>query len=80
MIEYNPENTNDAQYEQAVGILVLSGRGSTSFIQRKLGIGYNAASRLIERAEDDGILAKPNYVGKREVIAVRRISDKGTQG
>lgn len=59
---------HNADYERAVGILVLSGRGSTSFIQRKLGIGYNAAARLIERAEAEGILAPPNHVGKREVL------------
>ncbi len=62
----------DQLYERAIGILVLSGRGSTAFLQRKLGIGYNAAARLIERAEQDGVIAKPNHVGKRDLIAVRR--------
>jgi DNA segregation ATPase FtsK/SpoIIIE, S-DNA-T family len=63
------EFERDEKYEQAVGLLVLTGRGSTSFIQRKMGLGYNAACRLIERAEAEGILAKPNRVGEREVLA-----------
>lgn len=65
---YDLEN-RDERYEQAVGILILSQRASTSFLQRKLGIGYNAAARLIERAEDDGIISASNYIGKREVLA-----------
>ncbi|MEE3071749.1 MAG: DNA translocase FtsK [Pseudomonadota bacterium] len=56
-------------YQRAVGLMVLSNRVSTSFIQRELGIDYNAAARLVERAEDDGIAAQPNEVGKRELLA-----------
>lgn len=58
----------DMQYAQAVGVIILCQRASTSFIQRRLGIGYNAAARLVERMEADGILSRPNYVGKREVL------------
>lgn len=58
----------DLQYCTAVGLMVLTGKGSTSFIQRKLGIGYNEAARLVEFMERDGILSKPNYVGKRLVL------------
>ena len=58
----------ERDYMAAVGLMVLTGRGSTSFIQRTLGLGYNAALSLVERMEGDGILAKPNYVGKREVL------------
>ena len=58
----------DTKYCLAVGLMVTTGRGSTSFIQRKLGIGYNDAARLVERMEADGVLAKPNHVGKREVL------------
>lgn len=56
-------------YQRAVGIMVLSNRVSTSYLQRELGIGYNAAARLVERAEADGISALPNEVGKRELLA-----------
>jgi S-DNA-T family DNA segregation ATPase FtsK/SpoIIIE len=58
----------DLQYCTAVGLMVLTGIGSTSYIQRKLGIGYNQAARLVEQMEADGVLAKPDHVGKREVL------------
>lgn len=58
----------DLQYCAAVGLMVTMGIGSTSYIQRNLGIGYNDACRIVERLEADGILAKPNHVGKREVL------------
>ncbi len=64
---YDLEN-RDEKYEQAVGLLILSQRASTSFLQRKLALGYNAAARLIERAEDEGIVSRPDHVGKREVL------------
>lgn len=54
-------------YLSAVGLMIISGRGSTSFIQRTLRIGYNQASRMMGQMERDGIVAKPNNVGKREV-------------
>lgn len=59
----------DDLYQRAVGLMVVKGIVSTSFLQRELQIGYNAAARLIERAEGDGIAAKPNAVGKRELLA-----------
>jgi S-DNA-T family DNA segregation ATPase FtsK/SpoIIIE len=41
---------------------------STSYIQRRLMIGYNRAARLIERMEEDGMISKPNHQGKREIL------------
>ena len=41
---------------------------STSYIQRRLQIGYNRAARLIERMEEDGMISKPNHQGKREIL------------
>lgn len=58
----------DETYEQAVGLLVLTRRGSTAFLQRSLGVGYNAAARMMERAEAEGIIAAPNHIGARHVI------------
>ena len=49
-------------------ILVKNERkASTSFLQRKLQIGYNRAARIIDMMEDDGIVSKANHVGKRDV-------------
>lgn len=70
----------DLQYCTAVGLMVTMGIGSTSYIQRKLGIGYNDAARIVERLEADGVLAKPNPVGKREVLLrVKSEAPLGTQ-
>lgn len=54
-------------FRQAVMEVWASGNASTSFIQRKLNIGYNKAARLIERMEEMAVVSKANHVGKREV-------------
>jgi len=41
---------------------------STSYIQRKLGIGYNKAARLVEQMEEQGLVSPANHVGKREIL------------
>ena len=63
-------NTNgeDALYDQAVGIVIKDRKCSTSYIQRKLGIGYNKAARLVEQMEDEGLVSSANHVGKREIM------------
>ncbi len=63
-------NTNgeDALYDQAVAIVVKDRKCSTSYIQRKLGIGYNKAARLVEQMEDAGLVSGANHVGKREIL------------
>lgn len=58
----------DPSYDYAVGVLIRTQRASTSFLQREMGITYLDAVALMERAEADGIVSKPNHVGKREVI------------
>ncbi|MFD1510269.1 DNA translocase FtsK [Lacimonas salitolerans] len=58
----------DALYDQAVGIAIKDRKCSTSYIQRKLGIGYNKAARLVEQMEDEGIVSAANHVGKREIL------------
>ena len=65
-IEVN--NEEDAQYAQALQIVAKEGRASTSFLQRKLRIGYNSAARLIERMEQDGHVSSPDHVGRRKVL------------
>ena len=63
----------DALYFRAAALIVKEGKVSTSFVQRKLAIGYNKASRLVERMEEQGIVSAPNHVGKREVATVETI-------
>ena len=58
----------DPLYDQAVSIVVEEKRASTSYVQRRLGIGYNRAANLLERMESDGIVSKPNAAGKREIL------------
>ncbi|MFC0200868.1 DNA translocase FtsK [Paracoccus rhizosphaerae] len=59
---------DDALYDQAVMIVAKDRKCSTSYIQRKLAIGYNKAARLVEQMEDQGVVSAANHVGKREVL------------
>ena len=59
-------DSEDAQYDTAVAIVAKDRKCSTSYIQRKLGIGYNKAARLVEQMEDAGLVSPANHVGKRE--------------
>ncbi|MCF6316772.1 MAG: DNA translocase FtsK 4TM domain-containing protein [Marinosulfonomonas sp.] len=58
----------DALYDTAVAIVVKDRKCSTSYIQRKLAIGYNKAARLVEQMEDAGLVSAANHVGKREIL------------
>ncbi|QKD01248.1 DNA translocase FtsK [Mesorhizobium loti] len=63
---------NDSTYDEAVKVVVRDKKCSTSYIQRRLGIGYNRAASLVERMEKEGLVGAPNHVGKREIIMGRR--------
>ena len=58
----------DELYGTAIEIIISEGKASTSFLQRKLQIGYNRAARIIDMMEEEGIVSKANHVGKREVL------------
>jgi S-DNA-T family DNA segregation ATPase FtsK/SpoIIIE len=60
--------TGDALFDQAVAVVARERKASTSFVQRHLQIGYNRAARIIEDMEAQGMIGKPNHVGKREVL------------
>ena len=63
------ENDNqDELYERALEIVKSEGKASTSFLQRKLQIGYNRAARIIDMMEANGEVSKANHVGKRELL------------
>ena len=62
------DGEEDELYQTAIKIIQTEKKASTSFLQRKLQIGYNRAARLIEKMEDNGLVTKANHVGKREVL------------
>ena len=61
------EESNDL-YDQAVAIVLRDRKASTSYIQRRLSIGYNRAASLIERMEKEGVISPANHAGKREIL------------
>jgi DNA segregation ATPase FtsK/SpoIIIE, S-DNA-T family len=69
-IEENVSSSDnkDELYQAALDIIRSEGKASTSFLQRKLQIGYNRAARIIDMMESDGIVSKANHVGKRDVL------------
>ncbi|AZO52238.1 DNA translocase FtsK [Mesorhizobium sp. M8A.F.Ca.ET.057.01.1.1] len=62
----------DSSYDEAVKVVLRDKKCSTSYIQRRLGIGYNRAASLVERMEKEGLVGAPNHVGKREIMAGKR--------
>ncbi|MEJ6783889.1 DNA translocase FtsK [Aminobacter sp. Piv2-1] len=67
----------DNIYDEAVKVVLRDKKCSTSYIQRRLGIGYNRAASLVERMEKDGIVGTPNHVGKREILLGKRDQSAG---
>ena len=64
----NIDEEKDELYLEAVKIIKAEGKASTSFLQRKLQIGYNRAARIMETMEKEGIVGQANHVGKREIL------------
>ena len=62
------QGDKDELYQSALDIIKSEGKASTSFLQRKLQIGYNRAARIIDMMEAEGIVSKANHVGKRDVL------------
>lgn len=65
----------ESLYDQAVNIVLRDRRASTSYIQRRLKIGYNKAASLIEDMEQQGVISAPNHKGQREVLVPEREED-----
>ncbi|MCC2111942.1 MAG: DNA translocase FtsK, partial [Hyphomicrobiales bacterium] len=55
-------------YDQAVAVVLRDRKASTSYIQRRLSIGYNRAASIIERMEQEGVVSSANHAGKREIL------------
>ncbi len=66
------DDDSDDLYEKAVKVVMRDKKCSTSYIQRRLSIGYNRAASLVERMEQEGIVGPANHVGKRAIIAGER--------
>ena len=66
--ESKNQSEKDELYQTAIEIIKAEGKASTSFLQRKLQIGYNRAARIIDMMESEGIVSKANHVGKRDVL------------
>ena len=62
------DGASDSQYDMAVSIVLKDRKCSTSYIQRKLGIGYNKAAKIVEQMEENGLISPANHVGKREIL------------
>ena len=61
-------NSEDALYDRAVAIVLRDRKASTSYVQRRLKIGYNRAATLIEEMEEQGVISAANHAGKREIL------------
>ena len=64
----NLQGDKDELYQSALEIIRSEGKASTSFLQRKLQIGYNRAARIVDMMEANGVVSKANHVGKRDVL------------
>jgi S-DNA-T family DNA segregation ATPase FtsK/SpoIIIE len=61
-------SSGDALYDRAVAVVLRDRKASTSYVQRRLQIGYNRAATLIERMEEEGVISPANHAGKREIL------------
>ena len=68
MLGTSSGDAEDDLYAQAMAIVIGDKRASTSYLQRRLKIGYNRAATLIERLEEGGVISGPNHAGKREIL------------
>lgn len=62
------DSSDDPMYKEAVDLVMRDGKVSTSFLQRRLKIGYNRAARIVDMMEEAGIVSPANHVGKREIL------------
>ena len=71
--DYRPKKVASSKIKKTdqsllIELVKTDGKASTSYLQRKLQIGYNRAARMIDMMEEDGIVSKANHVGKRDVL------------
>jgi S-DNA-T family DNA segregation ATPase FtsK/SpoIIIE len=66
---FDETGSGDDLYDRAVAVVTRDRKASTSYIQRRLQIGYNRAASLMERMEDEGVVGPANHAGKRDILA-----------
>jgi S-DNA-T family DNA segregation ATPase FtsK/SpoIIIE len=66
---FDEGGSGDDLYDRAVAVVTRDRKASTSYIQRRLQIGYNRAASLMERMEDEGVVGAANHAGKRDILA-----------
>ena len=64
--EYN--NVDPQLFQKAIEVIISGNKASTSYVQRRLGIGYNKAANIIEKMENDGIISEADSYGRREIL------------
>ncbi|HLI67474.1 MAG TPA: DNA translocase FtsK 4TM domain-containing protein [Caulobacteraceae bacterium] len=67
--DFGGDGSGDDLYDRAVAVVTRDRKASTSYIQRRLQIGYNRAASLMERMEDEGVVGPANHAGKRDILA-----------
>lgn len=75
MLGTSTGNADEDLYAQALAIVLRDKRASTSYLQRRLKIGYNRAATLIEQLEEEGVISSPDHAGRREILAKGDMSD-----
>lgn len=70
------ESSGDELYDQAVNVVLRDKKVSTSYLQRRLQVGYNKAASLIERMEKEGLISTPNHTGKREILVENGLDER----
>jgi S-DNA-T family DNA segregation ATPase FtsK/SpoIIIE len=73
-------DSDDDLYDKAVAIVMRDRKVSTSYLQRRLAIGYNRAADLVERMESDGLIGPANNVGRREILVTGRDAAPASHG
>lgn len=76
----HPMHDDAEMLDAARKIVIQSGKGSTSFLQREMHVGYNTATRLIEQLQKDGVVSAPDHVGRREVLVIAGPTPERTHG
>jgi S-DNA-T family DNA segregation ATPase FtsK/SpoIIIE len=72
---FDGEGSADGLFERAVEIVRRDRKASTSYLQRRLQIGYNRAATLIEQMEKEGIISTANAAGKRDILIGESVED-----